>query len=278
MNRETGHAPRRAFTLIELLVVIAIIAILAALLLPALARAKEKGKRVACVANLKQIYIGMAVYAQDANDYVVPVKTYGGAEVLNALEVAAAEGVSTVSLQLGTPSVWNCPDRVTDTLPVYTPASGTGVAQWVIGYEYFGGMTNWNTPNGPRASHSPVKFSQSRNYWALAADCNIRDSTAWGHLNDSNSGTPPYYSEIPPHRSSSGVPQGGNEVFMDGSAQWIKFQTMFVFQQYQGANDFRNFFWWQDTQDFKDQLGTPYPVISAADLKTLSANNSSWNH
>lgn len=72
---------KKAFTLIELLVVIAIIAILAAILFPVFAQAKEAAKQSACLSNMKQISVGLMMYESDADDTLPPSQTGTGVNI-----------------------------------------------------------------------------------------------------------------------------------------------------------------------------------------------------
>jgi len=267
-----------AFTLIELLVVIAIIAILAAMLLPALASAKAKAKRVNCLNNVRQIEIAMQGYAGLFNDKV-PAFTSG----VGAWAWDLPTPIATVMLDSGmTKKTFFDPG----TEPKYTdfenwsaPGTGANSSLWnydangnfhIIGYalainEIVNGAnqgyldpTNQNTTLQPEKVTFPSGASATYGVSdrILVADAILSPAGA-----NSMVGTPPVgspannYSDIgggfykhhtSPHLSGNGLPTGGSTGYKDGHVDWRKFGVpgRMSPRTIQGGNPPPSVFWW----------------------------------
>ena len=123
---------RKGFTLIELLVVIAIIAILAAILFPVFAQAREKARSASCMSNVKQVGVALMMYAQDYDETYPMAWSYGDAYTSIPIETSSyLQKVNTFSTT-NTEGVWRCPSDIAVS-------------------------TNNGIPNGaPHQSYSPV--------------------------------------------------------------------------------------------------------------------------
>ena len=140
-----GGVPKRwcrlaGFTLIELLVVIAIIAILAAMMLPAMSQAKEAGRRIVCISNLKQITVALTLYSQENGNRLIPA------------EFAERKGATS---QEGWPAIlYRCrylPAEITD--GYYKVPAGGGVYRCPSGLPsvYSSNPTSRSDPEGAKA-------------------------------------------------------------------------------------------------------------------------------